>query len=549
MAKISWKPYNQGQGVLFPVSIDSKIPDDHPVRLVNHIVDELDLSDIDFGYKGGGNSSYHPRMLLKVLFYAYLNNTYSCRKIAAQLEQNIYYIWLSGDQQPNFRTINNFRSLRLKQSIHKLFVQIVFILVDMGYISLKELYVDGTKIESRANRYTFVWRKSVERNKAKLESKIRGILSQIEEGIVQDNTPDDEPPPPINSKELRERLQQINKENRSKEELKQIKTLEDKHLPKLQEYEEKLDTLGARTSFGKTDKDSTFMRMKEDHMRNGQLKPAYNLQIGTENQFITHYDFFSNPTDTLTLIPFINGFERHYQQQPEKLCADSGYGSEENYTYLEGKGIEAYVKYNYFHKEQKRSFKNNAFLQENLYYNKAKDYFVCPMGQQMNRIYTTNRKTQSGFISDISVYKAQRCEGCPLRCLCHQSENDRRIQVNHKLREYKRKARERLTSEEGLRMRKRRPIEPEAVFGQIKYNKAYNRFRHQSKEKVAMDFAVFAIAFNLLKLHRKRQKSFFDPKMTTKNVQTTLFSISKQVIMGKKQVLSITLQNQQKQAA
>lgn len=268
-------------------------------------------------------------------------------------------------------------------------------------------------------------------------------------------------------------------------------------------------------------------------MRNGQLKPAYNLQIGTENQFITHYDFFSNPTDTLTLIPFINGFERHYQQQPEKLCADSGYGSEENYTYLEGKGIEAYVKYNYFHKEQKRSFKNNAFLQKDLYYNKAKDYFVCPMGQQMKRIYTTNRKTQSGFISEISVYKAQRCAGCPLRCLCHQSEHDRRIQVNHKLREYKRKARERLTSEEGLRMRKRRPIEPEAVFGQIKYNKAYNRFHHQSKEKVAMDFAVLAIAFNLLKLYRKRQKSFFDQKMTTQNAQTTLFSISKQVKMGK----------------
>lgn len=549
MAKISWKPYNQGQGVLFPVSIDSKIPEDHPVRLVNHIVDELDLSDIDFGYKGGGNSSYHPRMLLKILFYAYLNNVYSCRKIAAQLEQNIYYIWLSGDQQPNFRTINNFRSLRLKQSIHKLFVQIVFILVDMGYISLKELYVDGTKLESRANRYTFVWRKSVERNKAKLESKIHGILSQIEDGITQDNAPDNEPPTPINSRELKERIQQINRENRSKEELKQIKTLEDKHLPKLQEYEEKLDTLGERNSFGKTDTDSTFMRMKEDHMRNGQLKPAYNLQIGTENQFITHYDLFPNPTDTLTLIPFMNGFESNYKIRPEQLCADSGYGSEENYTYLEKKEIEAYVKYNYFHKEEKRSFKNNAFLQDNLYYNKEKDYFICPMGQQMKKIYTTNRKTQSGFVSEISVYKASRCQGCPLRSLCHKSENDRQIQVNHKLREYKRKARERLTSEEGLRMRKRRPIEPEAVFGQIKYNKAYNRFRHQSKEKVAMDFAVFAIAFNLLKLYRKQKKAVFAQKRTVKNKNVELFRVYQHHEERKTQIINLTKLNQQKNAA
>ena len=122
MAKISFKEYNQGQGVLFPMSIDSKIPENSPVRLVNRIVDELDLTNIDFGYKGGGNSSYHPRMMLKVLFYAYLNNVYSCRKIASQLEQNIHYMWLSGDQRPNFRTINNFRSLRLKDNIHGLFI-------------------------------------------------------------------------------------------------------------------------------------------------------------------------------------------------------------------------------------------------------------------------------------------------------------------------------------------------------------------------------------------------------------------------------------------
>ncbi len=275
MAKVTYKEYNQGQGVLFPMSIDSKIPEDSPVRLVNRIVDELDLTDIDFGYKGGGNSSYHPRMMLKVLFYAYLNNVYSCRKIAAQLEQNIYYMWLSGDQQPNFRTINNFRSLRLKDNIHGLFVQVVYMLVEMGYITLKELYVDGTKMEGRSNRYTFVWRKSVEKYKDKLEAKIRGILSQIEEGIAQDNQPDDDPPTPINSQELKERIASINRGNRTKKELKQIKDLQDKHLPKLEEYEQKLEILGDRKSYSKTDTEATFMRMKDYNMMKGQLKPAY----------------------------------------------------------------------------------------------------------------------------------------------------------------------------------------------------------------------------------------------------------------------------------
>lgn len=517
MTKITFKPNNQGQVLLFPPSIDSLIAEDSPVRLINQIVDELDLSEINFGYKGGGSSSYHPRMLLKILFYAYLNNIYSCRKIEQALQDRVSFIWLSGNQHPNFRTINNFRSNRLKENIHALFVQVVYMLVDMGYIALKEIYIDGTKIESKANRYTFVWRKSVEKYKEKLEAKINGILAQINEGIAQDNTPDNEPPTPINSKELRERINAINKENRSKKELKQINDLEAKHLPKLEEYEQHLEKLGDRNSYSKTDEDATFMRMKEDHMRNGQLKPAYNEQIGTENQFITHYDFYPNPTDTLTLIPFLNGFKENYEELPGKVCADSGYGSEENYEYMEENDIEAFVKYNYFHKEEKRSFKNNPFLQQNLYYNADEDYFVCPMGQQMTRIYETTRKSESGFVSNITVYQAQRCDGCPLRGSCHKSKTNRQIQVNHQLREYKHKARERLTSEEGLRMRSKRPIEPEAVFGQMKFDKSYNRFRHTSKDKIKMDFAIFAIAFNIGKLFNKKQRQSCSAKNVSLN--------------------------------
>lgn len=525
MAKVTFKEYTQGQGVLFPMSIDSKIPQDSPVRLVNRIVDELDLTNIDFGYKGGGNSCYHPRMMLKVLFYAYLNNVYSCRKIASQLEQNIHYMWLSGDQQPNFRTVNNFRSLHLKDNIHGLFVQVVYMLVEMGYITLKEIYVDGTKIESKANKYTFVWRKSVERYKEKLEAKIRGILSQVEEGIAQDNEPDDDPPTPIKSKELKQRIAAINQENKTKKELKQLKDLQNKHLPKLEEYEQKLDVMGDRNSYSKTDPDATFMRMKDDHMRNGQLKPAYNQQIGTENQFITHYDFYSNPGDPLTLIPFLNGFLNSYNKMPDKVCADSGYGSEQNYEFMEGRQIEAYVKYNYFHKEQKRSFKNNPFLQQNLYYNQREDYFVCPMGQHMKRTGDTTKTNSSGYVSQIAVYKARQCEGCPMRGPCYKAKGNRTIEVNHALREYRQKARKMLTSQEGLRMRSKRPIEPEAVFGQMKYNKLYYRFRHVGKDKIKMDFAIFAIAFNILKLYRKMTKKRKTAKNSYENTQIALFII------------------------
>ena len=352
----------------------------------------------------------------------------------------------------------------------------------------------------------FVWKKTVEKNKAKLEEKIRKVLEQVEEGIAQDYQMEDQPTLPINSEELRRRIESLNRENRTKAEQKAIKTLEEKHLPKLEEYENHLAILGERNSYSKSDPYATFMRMKEDHMMNGQLKPAYNVQIGTENQFFTHYDFFSNRTDTLTFIPFMEGFCSRYGFYPNKGVADSGYGSEEKYEFMEENRIEPFVKYNYFHKEEKRAFKNNAFLAQNLYYNEKEDYFVCPMGQHMKKAGDTTRKTESGYVSKISIYEAENCNGCPLRCLCHKSKTNRRIEVNHNLNRHKQQVRELLTSLEGLFHRSQRPIEPEAVFGQTKYDKAYNRFRHFGQEKVEADFALFATAFNIEKLWRKMSK-------------------------------------------
>ena len=501
--KVIFKEYNQGQGTLFPISLDSKIPADSPVRLVSQIVDKLDISEIINTYDGGGTSAYHPRMMLKVVLFSYLSNLYSCRKIENALQDRITFMWLSGGQEPDHNTINRFRSKNLKDTINQIFTQVVILLVEMGYLSLDVVYTDGTKLESRANRYTFVWRKSVEKNKAKLESKIRNVLEQIEEGIAHDNQPDDEPPTPIDSEELKKRIAQINREKLSKENKKVVKYLEEKHLPKLQEYEKHLDILGNRNSYSKTDKDATFMRMKDDHMKNGQLKPAYNIQIGTENQFFTHFDFFPNPTDFLTFIPFNTGFKERYNKMPKKQVADAGYGSEENYEFMENNEIEAYVKYPLFHAEQKKKYKNNAFLAQNLYYNVEKDYFVCPMGQHMENVGNSKRTSDNGYVSDISFYEAGNCAGCPLKCLCNKAKENRRIEIDHKLNEHRRKARERLTSEEGLLHRSRRPIEPESVFGQTKANKQYNRFRHFDLDKVKMDFAIFAIAFNIGKVYNK----------------------------------------------
>lgn len=514
MAKIHFRPYIPNQTVLFPQRIDKDIAENDPVRIVNAVVDKLNLDGFRKLYKETGRSPYHPRMMLKVIIYAYMNNIYSCRKIEKLLLRDIHYIWLAGYEKPDFITINRFRN-RVKSEINDVFTQLVLVLADKGLVSLDVEYIDGTKIESKANKYTFVWRKTVEKNRSKLLEKIRVLLAQVDCSIAQENADVSSPvefTPSMLTEivgELKAALEQA-PQSKDKEagktfrlKKKCVKELEG-HRDKLAEYDRHIETLGGRNSYSKTDPDATFMRMKEDAMNNGQTKPGYNLQIGTENQFITDFGLFHNPTDTLTLIPFFESFRSRFGRLPGIGIADSGYGSEENYRFMEEHGVEAYVKYNHFHKEQRPRHKPDPFHPASLYYNAEEDYYVCPMGQHMARAGVKRGKTASGYTTESARYRAQRCTGCPLRGSCYKSKADRRtIEVNHRLEKYKRKARERLISEQGLRHRGRRCVEPEAVFGQMKYNMAYRRFRHFGKDKVTMDFAFFAIAFNLKKLCAK----------------------------------------------
>jgi hypothetical protein len=436
------------------------------------------------------------------------------------LTESIAYMWLSGKQFPKHTCINDFRSKRLKKHIHQLFTQVVVMLVELEYISLEVQYVDGTKIESVANRYSFVWRKSVVRHKTNLEKKIANILEQIEQGIADDNQSQDGEPRPFDSDELKKRIARINQSDKAQDKTtrKLVKELEKKHLPKLEEYEQKLSDIGPnRNSCSKTDKQATFMRMKEDHMKNGQLKPAYNVQISTENQFITHYGIYQNPGDTRTFIDYLTGFRSRYNKQSKEVVADSGYGSEENYEYLEKEQIQHYVKFNYFHAEQKKVFKSNPYRVENLRYCADGDYFLCPMEQEMNFVAEYKKTNTQGYVSTLRQYRAGNCDGCPVRSSCFKGEGNRSIDVNFKLRAYKQKARENLTSEKGLEHRSRRPVEPEAVFGQIKFNKGFNRFKLKGIEGVGLEFALIAIALNISKMAKKLKQQAFEAPFSTIN--------------------------------
>ena len=527
MAKLAIKSDNRKQNLLLPPSLDELVPENHMVRVVDAVIDRLDISDILSTYRGGGNSAFNPKMMLKVLVFAYLSNVYSSRRIEDLLKRDIYFMWLAGMKRPDFRIINYYRGKRLKEGFDAVFTQVVRLLHEEGFVSLKVQYIDGTKIESVANKYTFVWRGSVEKYDARLKAKTDALLRQIEQNYSIENC-ENPVAEELTAEEVAERVERIKEkvdaDNLSKEERNALRQIETDAVPRMNRYKEQLETMGSRNSYSKTDPEATFMRMKEDAMLNGQLKPGYNVQISTENQFITNFGIYQRPTDTLTMISYLESFKTRYGMQSEEIVADSGYGSEENYEYMFSNGMTPYVKYNMFHVEQRRVYRNNPFRVSNLFYNPQDDFYVCPMGQKMKFIRQEKRYTASGYQQTVSVYRASRCEGCPLRGQCHKSKRDRQIEVNHTLDDYKARARELLTSEQGLKHRSNRPIEPEAVFGQIKECGRFRRLRLKGLTGAKIDFGLKALAHNLRKLAQAWAKSSFFDKFLSSGTAKQLYT-------------------------
>lgn len=428
--KVVFKEYDPDQLTFLPYKLEELVPAGHPVRIVKQVVDAVDVKPIGRKYKGGGASSFHPRLMLKLLVYGYLTNTYSSRKLEDQAAQNVHFMWLLGMKKPDHNTINRFRSEKLSGVLKQIFSQIVLLLQQEGIVSLKEaVFTDGTKIESAANKYTFVWGKSIKSSREKMKAhldELWGYAQSIAAEELKDTAPLEYHE--INPEKVKETISKINAALQDKEDVdkkvKQKLNYAKKHWPEnLVRYDQQEKLLAGRNSMSKTDPDATFMRMKEDHMRNGQLKPAYNLQISTQEQIILNYSLHQTSTDYGTLPSHTEQYETLYKELPKAIIADAGYGSDENYGVLAQKGIEAYIKYNTFDQEQHKGIK--AFSNDSLHYNQAENYLVCPMGQQMAHIGDGQRITSSGFIQLISRYRARNCEGCPMRGVCHKAAGNR----------------------------------------------------------------------------------------------------------------------------
>ena len=504
-SKIVFKDYSPNQILLLPPSLEEMINPNHPVRVVNQVIDNLDIDPLIKKYHGGGCSSYHPRLMLKILVYGYLTNLYSSRKIEQAVTQNIHFMWLSGMSFPDHNTINRFRSDRLKGVLKEVFSQVVLLLVEKGIITLKEAYLDGTKIEANANRYTFVWGRSIVKSKERIQKQLKELWAYAE-SVAREELENNEPYDfeKVDPESIQRTINSIDNALKGKPVNKKIKqklNYARKNWPEnLKKYDQQEKTLGNRNSYSKTDPDATFMRMKEDHMLNGQLKPGYNWQISTENQYILGYTIHQTANDTTTLQTHMECLKESLGKMPDTLVADAGYGSEENYEYLENNDVEAFVKYQYFHKEQSKKWRTDPYRTDNLPYETKTDSYTCPMGQQMNFIKEKIKITDNGFRQIKRLYQAKNCNECPVRDACNKSKGNRIIEINERLNHYKSIIKERLTSKRGKKYRSQRPVDVEAVFGMIKGNRNYRKFLLRGLEKVEIEVGLLALSHNLNKI-------------------------------------------------
>ena len=513
--QVIFKEYHQHQIQLLPPSLEELIPEKHLVRIINQLIDSLAIKALERPYRGGGSTSYHPKMMLKVIIYAYCTKVYSCRQIADSLQTNIHFMWLSASQRPTFKTINNFRSVIMKDLIEEVFGQVLTFLLEDGYIKLENYFVDGTKLRADANKNSHLWAANTKRYKAGVSKRIKELLTEIDQLNEQEEIlygdkhleaygEDSE----LTSEQIQEKAKAINEKINHRQAEKKITTQQAgkgksqarqlaKDGAKLATYEQQEKLLNGRNSYSKTDPDATFMRMKD-----GQLLPAYNIIEGSENQFIVNYTIHQTLGETNEFVPHIKELARFTEQRPKNVIGDAAYGSEENYTYLQEHGLGNYLKYSGIYFEKSAKSKENPFHKDNFAYDPHQDQFTCPANQAVEFEYETRKKTKSGYQRKIRVYECSSCRTCSLAEACKRGKNNRQIKFSPAFEGYKKQVKENLSSELGMSLSKQRGVCAETPFGDIKHNMGYRRFRLRGLEKVHLEWGLVSIAHNLRKVSK-----------------------------------------------
>lgn len=481
------------------------IPANDSVRLLDQIVEEMNLAPLERVLKRHGRKhSTSPRTMLKIIIYAAMEQNYSSRPIAQSCLRDMNYIWLlNGEKAPNYIAISRFRSDVLSKCAEALFYELAHKLQELGEIRLEHLFVDGTKLEANASKYSFVWKKSTTKYEAQVDKKLETAISELgaKHGVFAQSAED--------------LLTQLNAKviapfvygrGRRKSELQRDVELLEALIARKVKCSAYQETFQGRNSFSKTDPDATFMHMKDDHMRNAQLKPGYNIQFAVEGEYITGVDVSSERSDQLTLIPLLGRMEANGLAYEDVTC-DAGYESEENYTFFEASSTHCYIKPQNYERSKTKKFKSNMALRENMVYDESSDSYTCQNAKKLTAVYVGKRKSKSGFESEVTYYECEDCSGCPHKKSCTRSRGNRKMQVSKKFVEQRNASLERITSPMGKLLRMNRSIQSEGAFGVVKQDYGFQRFLHRGKKNIFMETLVVAMGYNVNKLHAKIQNN------------------------------------------
>ena len=509
-----------GYQLKLPLELETIIPKNDSVRLLSQFVEEMDLTDLYSTYDR--INSLSPRTLLKIVLYSYMNGDYSSRSMELNCKRDINFMFLlEGHSAPDHATLARFRSIHFAPCSKRILAEVSNILFDLGEISGETIFIDGTKIEANANKYTFVWKKAVTKNQAKLLIKLADFVAECEQlydiKIVYGNVIKIK-----HLKRLRKKLYALKNAGnitfvhgigkRKTPLQKSIEALEEA-LSKLKEYTQKIHICGERNSYSKTDNDATFMRMKEDAMGNGQLKPAFNLQHGVDSEYITWLTIGPQPTDTTTLIPFLKDAEQHLKFKYKNITADAGYESEENYLFLEANNQIAFIKPANYEISKTRKYKNDIGKIENMEYDKISDFYTCKNNRKLTVSHIRHNKTKTGYVSEKTIYTCENCNDCSYKSDCIKGNNCKTplgertkvLQVAKTFIKHRKEDLERIISDEGALYRMNRSIQAEGSFGDIKQDMQFRRYLSKGTANVLAESTLLAIARNINKLHNKIQ--------------------------------------------
>jgi len=482
------------------------IPANDSVRLLDEVMEEMDYTPLMRAYKRTGRRpATNPVTMLKIVVYAIMQGIFSSRAIATACKRDINFIWLlNGEEAPNHSEIARFRSKRLTECSEEIFYQLIKKLSALGEIKYEHLFVDGTKIEANANKYSFVWKKSTTKYETRLRVKLEKMTPELcaRYGMLAD-TPEEL----LRDLEGRITTPFVYGRGKRKSELQRDIELLRELLSRKGKYAGYQETFDGRNSFSKTDPDATFMHMKDDHMRNAQLKPGYNIQLGVEGEYITGVYVSSERSDQLTLIPLLENMAAHLERHYDDVTADAGYESEENYTYFEGITSDCYIKPQNYERSKTKKYKSNMALRENMAYDLALDEYTCQAGKKLKAVYVGKRKSKSGFENEITYYECESCEGCLYKKKCTKSKGNRTLQVSKKFIDQRKQSLARITSDKGVLLRMNRSIQSEGAFGVIKQDYGFRQFLLRGNKKVITEILLVAMGYNINKLHNKIQQN------------------------------------------